>query len=257
MSDPKKTQGRFDAGRQFLKDTVRQQVDFYRTGQNMGRQAPPLQKPCPPGTALLSLPDGRACMKRLCALPLAEAITRRESVRAYSNAPLSVEELAAVLWAAQGVRAIISPECALRTVPSAGARHAFETYVAASRVAGLEPGLYRYLPFDGKLAQLADDENIALRAAAACLHQDCVAAAAATLFWTAIPARMEWRYDRASHKVIALDAGHVVQNVYLACTAMGAGACAIAAYDQDACDRLLRIDGNEEFTLYIASVGRR
>lgn len=35
-----------------------------------------------------------------------------------------------------------------------------------------------------------------------------------TFFWTSVPARMEWRYDRAAHKVIALDAGHVCQNLY-------------------------------------------
>jgi SagB-type dehydrogenase family enzyme len=67
---------------------------------------------------------------------------------------------------------------------------------------------------------------------------------------------MEWRYDRAAHKVIALDAGHVCQNLYLACTAMGMGTCAIAAYDQDDCDELLAVDGEEEFTVYIAPVGR-
>ncbi|HRS94379.1 MAG TPA: SagB/ThcOx family dehydrogenase, partial [Candidatus Latescibacteria bacterium] len=90
-----------------------------------------------------------------------------------------------------------------------------------------------------------------------CLGQEFVSRAAATFFWTTIPARMEWRYDRAAHKVIAVDAGHVCQNLYLACTAMGAGACAIAAYDQDACDRLLSVDGDEEFTVYIATVGKR
>ena len=68
---------------------------------------------------------------------------------------------------------------------------------------------------------------------------------------------MEWRYDLAAHKVIAIDAGHVGQNVYLACTAIGAGACAIAAYDQEACDELLDIDGEEEFTVYITTAGKR
>lgn len=68
---------------------------------------------------------------------------------------------------------------------------------------------------------------------------------------------MEWRYDRAAHKVIALDAGHVCQNLYLACESLGLGTCAIAAYDQEACDRLLGVDGDDEFTLYLAPVGRR
>jgi SagB-type dehydrogenase family enzyme len=68
---------------------------------------------------------------------------------------------------------------------------------------------------------------------------------------------MEWRYDIAAHKVIAIDAGHVCQNLYLACEAIGAGTCAMAAYDQEGMDKLLRIDGHDEFTIYIASVGRK
>ncbi len=255
--DTTKKNGPFDDCRFFLKDTVRQTIDFYRTGQSLGEPAPPLQKPCPEGLERADLPDGRECMKRMCRMGLADAITRRVSMRSFSDAPFTLEELSALLWASQGVREVISPECALRTVPSAGARHAFETYVAANRIEGLKPGLYRYLPFDGILAQLFTDTAIGRRAAAACLGQDFVASAAASFFLTALPARMEWRYDRAAHKVIAIDAGHVVQNIYLSATALGAGACAIAAYDQNACDRLLGVDGDQEFTVYIAAAGKK
>lgn len=73
---------------------------------------------------------------------------------------------------------------------------------------------------------------------------------------TAVFYRMEWRYGDASYKVIALDAGHVCQNLYLACEAVSAGACAIAAYDQKLADRLVGVDGEEEFVLYMAAVGK-
>ena len=248
---------RFERNRFFLKGTIRQSIDFSSTQQSRQLPAPPLQKPCPTGAPRTDLPDGAASMARLCSMGVAEAITRRESVRSYSSEGLTLEELAALLWATQGVRRVLSPASALRNVPSAGARHAFETYVAAGRVEGLPSGLYRYLPFDGQLAESYLDSRIGWRAADACLGQRFVAAAAATFFWTTIPARMEWRYDLAAHKVIAIDAGHVCQNLYLACTALGAGTCAIAAYDQAACDRLLGVDGDEEFTVYIASVGKR
>jgi nitroreductase len=59
-----------------------------------------------------------------------------------------------------------------------------------------------------------------------------------------------------SHKVIAIDAGHVCQNLYLASESIGAGTCAIAAYDQDEMDAILGVDGVEEFTIYIAPVGK-
>lgn len=240
----------------FLKDTIRQRINFRDTPQNRRVPAPPLQKPCPKEATRIDLPDGAEAASRLCSMGVGDAIRYRESVRSYTSDPLTLEELSALLWATQGVRQVLGPECALRTVPSAGARHAFETYIAVSRVEGLPSGLYRYLPFDGQLVEHSVDGEIGRKAADVCLGQQFVASAAATFFWTAIPARMEWRYDLAAHKVIALDAGHVGQNLYLACTALGAGTCAIAAYDQDECDELLGVDGDEEFTLYIAPVGK-
>ncbi|MCG8344776.1 MAG: SagB/ThcOx family dehydrogenase [Chlorobiales bacterium] len=242
--------------RRFLKDSIRREVDFTQTAQSRRLPAPPLQKPCPEDAVRVDLPDGPKSLKKLCTVPVADAIARRESVRFYTAAALGLDELSALLWATQGVRRVLSEECALRTVPSAGARHSFETYIAANNVNGLSAGLYRYLPIEHQLLQLCLDEKIGIRSAYACMGQRFVAGAAATFFWTTIPERMEWRYGLAAHKVIALDAGHVCQNLYLACTALGAGTCAIAAYDQTECDRLLGVDGEEEFTIYIAPVGK-
>lgn len=135
---------RFEAERSFLKDHARQQVDFAQTPQNRHVAPPPLQKPCPPEVRRIKIPDGAEAMARLGCMTVGEAIRRRESVRDYTASPLTLKELSALLWATQGVREVISNTCALRTVPSAGARHSFETYLAVMRVESLEPGLYRY-----------------------------------------------------------------------------------------------------------------
>jgi SagB-type dehydrogenase family enzyme len=248
---------RFEKNRFFLKDSIRQQIDFSSTAQYRRLPAPELQKPCDPEVLRIGLPDGRASLLKLGCLSTSSAIIQRESLRDYSEMPLTLEELAALLWATQGVRSVLNPGCALRTVPSAGARHAFETYLGVNRVDGLAPGLYRYLPFDSQLAQLSLDAQIGDKAVSACLGQKFLADAALIFFWSTIPARMEWRYDAAAHKVIAVDVGHVCQNLYLAATSLGAGACAIAAYDQTQCDLLLGLDGDEEFVVYLAAVGKR
>ena len=256
MDSWEKSGKRFDRYRYFLKDSIRQTIDFTQTAQSRRLPAPPLQKPCPEDAVRIDLPEGSRSLQHCCRVPVGEAIMERESVRFFNEEALTLDELSALLWATQGVRHVLSEECALRTVPSAGARHSFETYIAASNVDGLPAGLYRYRPLDNQLVQLYLDEKIGSKASWACMAQRFVAGAAATFFWTTIPSRMEWRYDLAAHKVIALDAGHVCQNLYLACTAMGAGTCAIAAYDQTECDRLLGVDGEEEFTVYIAPVGK-
>ncbi|MBT3288383.1 MAG: SagB/ThcOx family dehydrogenase [Victivallales bacterium] len=247
---------RLNALRSFLKDTIRQQTDFRATDQARGVPPPPLQKPCPSDCKRIALPPPES-LRALGKLDLFTAIANRESHREFAAAPLSLDELAFLLWATQGVREVLNPSAALRTVPSAGARHPFETYIAVRTVKGLKPGLYRYLPFDGELAQLSRTNNVVSQAGDACLGQNWMADAAAVFFWTATPQRTEWRYGAASHKVIALDAGHVCQNLYLACEAIGCGTCGVGAYSQEAVDKLLAVDGNEEFVVYIAPVGKK
>lgn len=166
-----------------------------------------------------------------------------------------MDELSFLLWSTQGVREK-SHGYALRTVPSAGCRHALETYLAVFRVTGLDKGLYRYLPLTHQLVLEAQYEDFEDLVSLAALKQKFAGNGAVTFIWTAIPYRMEWRYSTAAHKVIALDMGHVCQNLYLACTAINAGTCAIAAYDQQLADSLLDVDGEEEFVIYMAPVGK-
>ena len=242
--------------RDFLKDSIRSQFDFSTTGQSRGLPPPPLQKPHAADARTVALP-GSENFGRLGAATLLSVIAGRRSVRRFADAPLSLPELAFLLWATQGVVAHPGPAVTLRTVPSAGARHAFETYLYVRRVEGLEEGIWRYLPLEHRLLFEFAAPDLGPRVAEACLGQRFVAQGAAAFFWSVIPARMEWRYGPAAHRVLPLDAGHVCQNLYLAAEAIGCGACAVGAYDQGALDALLRLDGEEEFVLYLAPVGRK
>ena len=119
-------------------------------------------------------------------------------------------------------------------------------------------GLYRYLPLSHELVLLCSaDRQTKTKLSRAVLGQQFVAKAAVVFVWATVPYRMEWRYLQAAHRVILLDAGHVCQNLYLACEAIQAGTCAIAAYDQEAMDELLGVDGEEQFTIYLAPVGKK
>ncbi|GAJ24920.1 unnamed protein product, partial [marine sediment metagenome] len=88
------------------------------------------------------------------------------------------------------------------------------------------------------------------------LGQKFVGDAPLVFVWSCIPYRTEWRYHISAYKAILIDAGHICQNLYLAAEAIGCGTCAIGAYDQDAMDNLLRLDGEDEFVVYLAPVGR-
>jgi len=174
---------------------------------------------------------------------------------------LSNEELSFLLWATQGISGTVKEEttaalCYLRTVPSAGARHPFETYLIIHRVEGIPQGVYRFLPLEHKLLPLCERDNLGWAITTICYGQEHVGSAAVVFIWSAIPCRMEWRYGYIAHRMIAIEAGHVCQNLHLAAEAIGGGACAVSGYDQGLIDKLIDVDGNDEFTIYLASAGK-
>lgn len=241
--------------RYFLKDSVRRTIDFASTDQSRGLRPPPIQKPYPADAALIDLPP-KEKLEGAFTSDLIRAIAGRQSHRSFRDHPLSLQELSFLLWATQGIRSKINDYGTFRNVPSAGCRHAFETYLCVLNVEGLKIGIYRYLPIEHQLLVVGLDDYLANKIVPATLHQSFTGRAAVTFIWTAMPYRMEWRYDIAAHKVIAIDVGHVCQNLYLACSAVGCGACAIAAYHQELMDQLVQADEDDEFTIYLAAVGK-
>ena len=89
------------------------------------------------------------------AVPLAEALHSRRSIRSYSDAPLTLSEIAQLAWAAQGV----THGQGFRTAPSAGALYPLELYLVAGNVTGLESGIYHYLPENHALEHLAGGDH--------------------------------------------------------------------------------------------------
>ncbi len=136
--------------RSFLKDSIRKRIDFSKTDQNRGVQIPPIERPYPADAVKIDLPKPGQ-WKQIKGIDLIAAIGNRKSRRAYIKTPLTLDELSFLLWATQGVRGRVTEGHAYRTVPSAGCRHAFETYLAILNVETLEPGIYRYLPLTHQL----------------------------------------------------------------------------------------------------------
>jgi len=248
-------QSSYNQYRYFLKDSIRKTVDFSKTDQSLGIPPPPIEKPYKSAQDLIPLPASGG-FGDLYRIDLQHAIRNRQSHRDFTAKAISLMDLSFLLWATQGIRSLIDNGHALRTVPSAGARHALETYLAVLNVENLAKGFYRYLPIEHKLVVESHDSNADQKIVKASFYQNWIADAAVFFIWAAIPSRMEWRYGLAAHRVILIDAGHVCQNLYLASEAIGAGTCAVAAYDQDLMDRLLGLDGSNEFVIYTAAIGK-
>ena len=172
---------------------------------------------------------------------------------------MSLLQLSFLLWGTQGVKDIRGKSYAtLRTVPAGGARHPFETYLLVRQVEGLVPGMYHYLPMTHQLELLSaqeDPQALLDFAEESLCGQRWAAKANVVFYWGFVPYRSEWRYGIFAHKLIMADMGHVGENLYLACAALGLGTCGIGAYDQALCDKAFQLDGEEEYTVYTQTVG--
>jgi SagB-type dehydrogenase family enzyme len=224
--------------------------------QRKGIAAPPLQKPYDRGRSrLVTLPAPTRGV--LVKADVMDVLAQRQSRRGYGEDALSQGELSFLLWATQGVHvANTEKNYSRRTVPSAGSRHPYETYLRAARVEGIEPGLYRYLPLTHELLFLDDRAGLREELYVLTDREDWAADAPVFFLWSCIPYRGEWRYFTMAHKSMLLDAGHIGQNLYLAAEAIGCGACTFGGYWQEGADRLCGVDGEDEFVVYLASVGR-
>ncbi len=241
-----------DIGRQFMLATQVSRLE--PSEQSRSLPQPPLELPYSGDGPFVDLPDPHALA--LDKVDLLALIDARRTRRHYSEAPITLQELSFLLWCTQGVKQCTDRPATLRTVPSAGARHAFETLVLANRVTGLPPGLYRFLAVDHRLVWVETGPDLPQRLTAACKQQEQVLRSAVTFIWVAVLARMRWRYGLRGYRYLHLDAGHACQNLYLAGKALGCDVCAIGGFDDDAVNRELGLDGQELFAIYLASVGK-
>lgn len=227
----------------------------YESDQDKKLPQPPLCK-APTADSFLDLP------RDFGALDLEknffQTLMSRESSRNYTQEAMSLAQLSFLLYMSQGIKEI-SPNgyATWRTVPCGGARHPFETYLLVQKVSGLEAGAYHYLPMTHQLEMLEamPAEETAPLMVRTMFGQGWTARSNVIFYWSFMPYRAEWRYGPFAHKINLVDLGHVGENLYLACAALGLGTCGIGYYNQKLCDEVFRLDGEEEFTVYTQSVG--
>ncbi len=227
----------------------------FESDQTLRLPQPPLVKaPMREESARMALPrdfEGLELKNDLIAL-----FRDRRSARVYTDQSMSLTALSFLLWATQGIKGLRGKAYAtLRTVPSGGARHPFETYLTVRNVDGLRPGAYHYLPQEHALEFLRDIPDYARTVSDALSGQIWGTKGNVVFFWAMDAYRAEWRYGIYAHRVALIDAGHIAQNLYLAATGLGLGTCGIAALSHESCRELFELDGENEFAVYAAPVG--
>jgi SagB-type dehydrogenase family enzyme len=179
-----------------------------------------------------------------------QSLLHRRSTRSFTGEAVKIEEVAQLLWAAQGV----TDPGGLRTAPSAGALYPLEVYLVAGNVQVLKAGVYKYIPGSHELVRVIDGDKRA-RLADAALEQFFVAGGAAVIVFTAVYERTIDKYGDRGIRYVHMDAGHAAQNMCLQAIALGLGVVTVGAFYSDQVSNLLALPEDER-PLYIIPVGR-
>lgn len=185
---------------------------------------------------------------------LTEVINQRRSLRLFADKALSLEELSYLLWNTCRVDHI-KDNIIFKVVPTAGATNSGEVYIYINQVEGINPGIYLYLQNKHQLLLINEEEDIKTKVNDALLKQ--LRKAQVVFYFTHVLPRLEYKYAFFGPKLATLEAGHACQNLLLVAEVIDAGGCAIAAYDQKETDKLLKIDGEDHFTIYCATLGKK
>lgn len=180
---------------------------------------------------------------------LRQILQQRRTHRGFGSRPLSLDQVAQLLWAAQG----ISSDEGLRTAPSAGALYPLEVHLVAARVNGLPAGHYRYDPMQQTLRN-ANRGDLSGHIVEAALGQAWIAQAPAIFIISAVESRTTHKYGRRGVRYVHMEAGNVGQNLLLQATALGLVAATVGAFDDRQLQQVLEIPEDER-PLLILPVG--
>jgi len=149
----------------------------------------------------------------------------------------------------------------LRAWPSGGAMYPIEVYLAALGGNELEPAWYHYQVASHELARL-DAAALDSRPEGQPLQRLVFADglwenAGGLLVLTGLFARTQEKYGERGYRFVLLDAGHLAQNILLACEDLGLAAIPLGGFDDDGLARSLGLDARKEAPVYTILVGNR
>lgn len=268
---------------------------MFHARSNYGRHDNPIGATYPQGTdgsaapvavprrADPAIPLHRPALDRLFASDPALSIVMegRRSIRQYATRPVTAEDLGDLLYRTARIRSVLTPPGAGRNgrnvranghgtghgtrdprlsdrpYPGGGACYELELYITAGACAGIPRGIYHYDPFGHCLEPVTGDGPLTdalLRSAGELAATDGPPPVLITM--TARVQRLSWKYTSVVYATVLKDAGVLLQNLYLVCTAMGLAPCALGYVNVELTARALGTDWRAEPTVGQFMVGQ-
>lgn len=176
-------------------------------------------------------------------LSIEAGLAHIRSIRTFSGQPLTLEQAAQLLWAANGsLPADAVSGATARVMPSAGGFYPIEVYLVAGKdtVVGLPAGVYQYFSRGHSLKPLALGDNRSLLSQA-CLSQTWLASAPALIVIGGVFARTTSKYGNRGIQYVCMEAGNANQNVYLQAQALGLNAATVGAFQDAQVNAVLKL----------------
>jgi len=193
-------------------------------------------------------------------IPFGRVLAMRRTHRYFTADAVSLDELSTLLQLTFGPQVFIDGKVfgtlQFRTSPNAGARQEIECYVVALNVSDVSVGIYHYNSMEHSLELLG--REISRSKVQNLLYEQPMANTAPVLILTsAVTERIAYKYrDGRAYRLWMYNIGHVGQTFALISTALGLGAFQTAAFRDSPADRLLGLDGKNEFVTYVLGCGR-
>jgi SagB-type dehydrogenase family enzyme len=191
---------------------------------------------------------------------LVNSFMQRRSCRRFSEEPISLQNLADVLFYSGGILFTNDTHSygivAKKPSPSPGGRHSIELYPIVNACEGLRSGVYHYCQKHHALHLIEAEEDVKPFLYDVLYGQDYFLNAAVTVFYTSVIDRLKWKYKTSrAYRLMHLETGHYAQNFLLTCTALDLGSFVTAAFKDSVIEEKLGGCGVHEVAMYVSGMG--
>jgi SagB-type dehydrogenase family enzyme len=205
---------------------------------------------------------------KLLKSPLGSVVRSRRSRRTFASSGISLDDLSTILFHGAGItgeQPIAGPttsrtlganrKIALRAAPSGGGLYPIHLHIFAKKVAGLDPGIYNFLPHSSALRVIRRDCSLDIKPLAAFGDLDAANAAFLLCFGYAMYENAR-KYGDSALAYAFIEVGQISQNIHLCCTALGLGSCDLGGFNKPEMERALALDGLTNHVIHAMIIGR-
>ncbi len=200
-----------------------------------------------------------------CTTPSFDEVARRSrrfggTAPRFLDVPLPGALLSHLLFYSGGrgapADALASP--GLQAFPLPAELNPIETYVVVTHAEDVPAGVYHFNAWLHCLETLEPGSRADLtrRLAAVIADGTDPEGVAAAVVTTAVPLRVSVPYGDRGYRMMLAEAGRVAERIDLGAAALGLLSCPVPNFFDDRVDRLLGIDGVDEFVVALCLVGR-